>query len=743
MSVASGVLPYQYIDIPFTFLGRFGNPSVGWSDQAQPIPEISGFLYEQAMYVHLAEIRKYGIESDPTFYNYRSAIPTEVAKQEVADPDPSGAFVSASGNPYCLNYIEDLRNSMDQIFTSVAWDTDSTQHIARTDYLRTSFSPLPSGASGDYQYRLPEKVLDFGSIFGDNAVSASGIIGASGYMDTQTIREISYQPYARFSRRGERFAFNVTYETAPVFPALITPGGDSYTAGPDVGDMNAFNYGELGAPQSSGFSPAVLASGVMRLCGDGFSETTQLRIISEENDPLTAVAAGERWIGDWADRNTQIPAASGHPRTVGMAFMNFVAQSPELLHGVHRIIVSDSNTGYGPSGVLSVYPNSEDDYHVTGWLSGIVAMNEDDTYSIVRNSTSGEPQESYALVDNGYSVTPQRSKGIHICDELFGGRNSSGVLNISPFNGAALLLSPVRNDNLGGTGAQTSAYFTTQPPPGITYVWRQSYDTPSLYWRNAGEMIQEEGSSTAFAFVKNQWSFRSYSSQQLPPAPDPSTDTGATAGLGQTTEYHFLKVNLNTRAVERSQVGFNHIGNHGSYAINGIAWSRNYGWFGVGGRSLDSHQFEAFRIVGDPDGGTFYESSAGGTEIVQPIGIGSKSFARRAVDVAAGVFSFWELRLGTSHNFNLVLLNQYTVTGDSNIIPFDVADINNFIGHTMFVGSNDEGITEGDWLVVGLDDGRRFLCRAELDTGSFEIQLVECLYQILQSSASPEVFMNV
>lgn len=745
MSVVSGTVPYQYIDIPFTFLGRFGGPSVGWSNNIQPIPEISGFLYEQAMYVHLAEIRKYGLYGDPTFYNYRAATPTEIAKQEILDPDPTGAFVSPSGNPYCLNYIVDLRASMNTIFDSVAWDTDSTQHVARTDYLRTSFSPLPSGVSGDFQYRVPEAVLYFGSIFGNNPVSASGVIGASGFLDTQTVTEISYQPYARFARLGGREVNGVTFETSPLFPALMKTNGGAYTQGPDEAKFDSTNYAALGLPQSSGYNPAAVVSGVMRVCGDGFSPLTQLRIISEENDPLTNNHVTDRWIGTLVYRNVQEAGPGNRPSTAGMALMDFTAQSPELHHGVHRIIVSDTSAGYGPSGVLSTYPNDEEQYHVTGWQSGIIAMNDNGTYSIVRNDSLGEPSDGFSLGNHGYQVVPVRSKGIHICNELFGGRTSSGILNISPFNGTPLMINAVKNENIGGTGEQAYAHFTKQPPPGITYVWRQGYDHPELYWRDGGLLVQAEGSATAYSFVRTQWSFRSYSSQQLPPPPDPTMagSIRGTLGLGQNTHYYFHKVSLDSRSAEMSLVQFEHIGAGSSYAITGFAWSRNYGWFGTGGNSRNNNAFQAFTIAGSPDGGTFYESVAGGIEIVGPIGIGSKAFARRVLDIAGGVFSFWELKLGSSHGFFPALLYQYFVSVDTNLIPFTSTDINNFVSHTIFVGSNNEGITPGDWVVVALNSGQRFLCRLELDTSALKIKIVECLYRAPQTTATPEVFMNV
>ena len=742
MTVVSGVTPYQYIDIPFVFLGRFGGPSVSWSNEVQLIPEISGFLYEQAMYVHLAEIRKYGIEDPQTkFYNYRAAIVGSVAKEEITNPDPSGAQVSPSGNPYCLNYIEDLRDSMDLIFSSVAWDTDVTTDFARQDYLRTSFSPLPSGANGDFQYRLPEKVLSFGSIFGANEVSASGVIGASGYLDTQTIREISYQPYARLSRRGEHTYRDVTYETAPLFPALVKANGSAYAQSAYEDTLDPGNYTELDVPQTSGYNPGVIESGLIRVCGDGFTPTTQLRIISESNTPLINNHISERWFGELVYRNASDISGIYSPGSSGMAMMDFISQSPELQHGVHRIIVSDINAGYGPSGQLSAYPGS-DYYEPRGWLSGIIAAVDTGAYAIIRNEVGGIPTAGTSLSGMSYTPTPVRSRGIHVCDELFGGRNSSGLLNLSPFNNAALLLNAVERRNFGGDGSITAAYFTTQPPPGITYVWRRSYDTPSIFWRDISTLIQPEGESTAYGFHSDQWAFRSYSSQQLPPPPDPATSAGATAGLGQSTEYHFLEVDLTTRGVERKQVNFSHIGNHGSYGMGGIAWSRNYGWFGVGGRSIDSHMFESFTIT-SIDGGSFIPSSAGAVGLSQPIGIGNKSFARRTIDIAGGFVIYWELTLGVAPGYNTILANAYSISVDSSSMPFDANDFNNFVGHTIFIGANDEGITSGDWVVVGLTDGRRFLCRAEIDSGNKEIDLVECLFEIQQASATPEVFMNV
>jgi len=749
MVVASGITPYQYIDIPFVFLGRLGGPSVGWSDNIQPIPEISGCLYEQAMYVHLAEIRKYGIEDPQTiFYNYRAATMTEVAKQEITNPDPSGALVSPSGNPYCLNYIEDLRASMDLIFNSVGWDTDTTGDFARQDYLRTSFGSFPSGAKGDFQYRLPARILFFGSIFGDNAVSASGVIGASGYLDTQTITEISYQPYARFARMGEHTYTNVTYETAPLFPALITSNGSSYAQSDYEDSLDPGNYIELGVPQTSGYDAGVIESGIMRVCGDGFTPMTQLRVISEDNTPLTNNHVSERWFGDLVYRNALEPSGIHRPGSSGMAMMDFIAQSPELQHGVHRIIVSNSNAGYGPSGQLSVYPTT-DYYDVRGWISGIVAEVGAGLSAIVRNEANGSPAVGTSISALGYSPVPIRSRGIHVCNKLFGGRNSSGLLNLSSFNNAALLLNTVENSNFGDDGSILDAYFTTQPPPGDTYVWRRTYKNPPLFWQDMGHLIRSEGSDDAYAFVESQWAFRSFWSRQSPPPPDPYTagNTGyMTGGLEQIQEHFFIKLAIASRAVEHTHVQHKHIAQWGKYGIREIAWSRNYGWFGVGeftikyspGGAFLYHEFETFRLT-SPDGGNFIASSAGKLSLTQPIGIGNKSFARKMTNGG----DYWELVLGSSQGYNTSLANAYSINVDDSIMPFAVADFGSFVGHTMFIGANDEGITPGDWVVVGLTDGRKFLCRVEVDSGDLEIDIVECLFQVQQSSATPEIFISV
>jgi hypothetical protein len=411
-----------------------------------------------------------------------------------------------------------------------------------------------------------------------------------------------------------------------------------------------------------------------------------------------------------------------------------------LPHGVHKVIVSTADMGYGrTSGLIGYYP-SDDLYHTTGFIGGILGTVPGGN-DIVRNRSGGVPAAGNSTqAPGGGTVTT--SEGLHVCDKVFGARNTSGLVITSPFNGLPVFFNAISSENFGNNGALYSAYFTKQPPPGITYVWRQHYRTEAVRWRDMGSLIQAEGSTDAYGFTGSQWVFHSHSAQVIGTPPDPWTWHGQTAGLGQTDAYHFMKLDTTTRTVSHAQTNFDHISHNREYDMNGIAWSRNYGWFGTGGLSANGHRFESFRISGSPDGGSLIKSSAGSLEIQSPIGIGAYSFVRRGTDVRAGNRLYWTVQLGNSDDYNTAILNFFdvVVSGD---LPFSTGDIvGTFIGHTIFVGANDEGITQGDWVVVSTNVGR-FLCRVVVDTGAGELQLVECLFEITNTAVTPEIFISI
>lgn len=753
MTVQSGVLPYEYIDIPFTFIGRYGGPPSGinMSPELPVIPEISGFLYEQAMYVHLAEIRKHGDfgSDDHTWSNFIAAISGTVYRDEISDPDPSGTKVGLSGNPYAVSFIDELRNSLDLVFQGVARDSEYTQQTVRTDYFKVSFSGLPSGQNGDYQYRIHPTLLFFGPGDGNLGLLPPDVVGGSGFLDTQTVLELSYQPYARFSRRGDTEIINVRYETAPIFPAVITAQNQLPIFG---GDNDKFKPGKYfavgGVPQTSGYNFDVTASGFLRLCGDAFSGSTEVRFISEDNNPWTAVApATRRWIGEHEYRNIGI-ALDDVSDTPGMVLVDDgVAQN--LQHGVHRAIVATSGFGYGAtSGEISVYPPSGAEFNdPTGFVSGVVGTEKTTGALIVRNKSGGAPATGTTAIIGIHTGGVRRTLGVHICNDCFGARSSSGLITVSPFNGSGLMLAAVDNINRGDDGAQFAAFFTKVGPP--TWVWRQQYRPSSAFWSSAGGLIQEEGDTNAYAFLGTDWTFRSYSFQSFtgpvspPDAPIGAGSINSTRGLGQTERYQFLKIDLTDRTVTEVGTQYPHISRTLDYSLNGIAWSRNYGWFGVGGKSSNNHAFESFRISGDLDGGTFIPSSAGGADLSAPIGIGDKSFVKLLADVSLNIRRWWEVTLGGSAGYNTILVKAYTLVIDGDL-PFDTSDITlvGIQGHTMFIPANDEGITDGDWVVIETNNLGRVLCRVEVDSGLAEIQIKEMLYRIENTSLSPSIWMS-
>lgn len=746
MVVQSGVLPYEYIDIPFTFLDRYGGPpsGLGMSPELPLIPEISGFLYEQAMYVHLAEIRKHGDFGfdDHSWSNFIAATATTVYRDEITNPDPSGVNVSQSGNPYAISFVQELRDSMDLVFQGVARDSEHSQQTVRTDYFQVSFSGLPSGQNGDYQYRIHPDALFFGPGFGADGLLPPDVVGGSGFLDTQTLTEISYQPYSRFSRRGDVELLNVRFETAPVFPALITAQNQLPIFGNENDKFKSGKYFAWGGlPQTSGYNFDAAVSGRMRLCGDAFSENTKVRFVSEANNPWSAAApATRRWIGELEHRNVGV-SESGIIDTPGMVLMDEGAVQ-NLQHGVHRAIVSTSGFGYGgESGQISVYPPSGTE-HPTGFENGVVGIDRVTGFKIVRNTSGGQPASGTTTVSGTQNT--RRTLGVHVCDNCFGSKSTSGVVSISPFNGSGLMLAVVDNINKGGTGLQTNAFFTKVGPP--TWVWRQSYSASPALWRNAGTLIKKPGASEAYAFMGTDWVFRSYSFQnfvgpvQPPGAPQQAGSKNSTRGLGQTERYQFLKLNLNDRSVEEARVSYGHLSRTLEYGLNGVAYSRNFGWFGVGDKSSNSHAFESWKLSGEPDAGTgFIPSNAGGLQLAQPIGIGNKAFAKLSADIVLNIRRWWEIDLSGGAGYNTVLVKAYDLVIDGDV-PFDISDVTliGFSGHTIFVPANDEGVTEGDWIVISTNIGN-YLCRIEVDSSAQELQIKEMLYRI--EGPTPAIWM--
>ncbi|GAH05349.1 unnamed protein product, partial [marine sediment metagenome] len=101
-------------------------------------------------------------------------------------------------------------------------------------------------------------------------------------------------------------------------------------------------------------------------------------------------------------------------------------------HGVHKVVVSSSDMGYGRgSGLISIYPH-DIDYDVTGWISGLVGVNND--IDIIRQQENGQPVTGVISTPSGGGIVRQ-SHGVHICDQAFGCHNASGLIVTSPFNG--------------------------------------------------------------------------------------------------------------------------------------------------------------------------------------------------------------------------------------------------------------------------------------------------------------------
>ena len=739
MTVASGEAPYSYIDLPFLCKGR-GQGSVGvpWQNVITPIPEPSGYLFEQAMFVQLAEMNKYGDQryAGHCWWIYKGANLSQIIKEPISDPNPSGSAVMASGNMNCLNMVQDLRDSLNRIFVAISTDSIYTSGQIREDYFRSNFPTLPSGRAGDYQFRIIQKPFNFGPI---NDESGSGqYVGASGYLDSQTILEVSYQPYSRFSDNSSRVVRGFKVEVAPLFPACIGSDGKFLTSVSDDSHFYAGDYDTLGLPQSkSSFNSDALPSGYMRICGDAFSKNTSLQIVTSNNELMPVVAVDKRWLGNYQTRN--LSESENLVETNGMAYVRSSAQS--LPHGVQKVILSTSDIAYGASsGILGVYPDDAH-YHVTGWVSGLVGQKDDN--DIIRNCTGGSPADGVTVLpsENG---TVNRSSGIHVCDKVFGGHNTSGVVVISPFNGIGLFLNAYDEKNFGSDGEMCNATLITIPSnyPYYHYTWYQYWNDKVLRWRDINySFVRAEGSDIAYAYMSTQIKARrNYTYGEH--APDIWIERGPPRTSLVQCKYHFLTFNTSTH--KQGYCSTNYRNPNGSSwssagsntSIWGLAWSRNYGWFVTGGPSTAYHIFPAGLITGTPDGGLFVKAGSDNLSIYYPIGIGSLSFVRTSLDE----FTYRTLSFNPTVGGGRIakIGAAYTVVA-TNGVPFKSEDMSlPFRGHTIFVGSNDEGITPGDWVVVSTTKGT-YICRAVV-TGR-QIQLVECLFNV--PGSYPEFLMSL
>jgi len=740
MVVGSGELPYLYLDIPFEYLGRGpGSVGVPWQNMITDIPQPSGYLFEQAMFVQLAEIRKYG-EGDYKghyWWIYKGANLTTVTKEPIYDPTPTGSAIIASGNMNCLNMVQDLRDSLDRIFSVMSTDSVYTSGEIKRDYFQTSFFEFPSGQVGDFQFKISSQPFLFGPLNTD----ITQYMGGSGYLDSQTIKEISYQPYSRFSKKGTHTIRSADIETAPLFPACIKSNGEFLSPHPDDANLYAGDYSKLGVPQTFGFDPNVLPSGYMRVCGDAFSKNTNLHIVTRHNVSLNCDSVGKRWIGLAETHNL----TENHLiETVGMAYMTaspFVGHN--FPHGVRKIIVSSSDMGYGRgSGLISIYPN-DIDYNVTGWISGLVGTNND--IDVICQQENGQPITGVISAPSGGGIVRQ-SHGVHVCDQAFGCHNTSGLIVTSPFNGAGLFFHAFNEVNYGGDGSIKDCGFVVIPegPPywhAAHWEWYRSYNKPEIKWRGANNFIQPPGDPVAYSYM-GTWN--TYTRYMWWSAAVPTPCVSWSQYHFTSRRYIFLKYNTQTYDMS----SFNSIESVDWYThsigFSGLGWSRQHGWFATGGKSVDSHKFEAGFFPGDLDG-SFTRGAAGSLELNSPIGIGNYSFVMRGFDRRGGNKIYWNIEFNWSQKYKqyyVVILDSYDVVATDSV-PFSTSDLScPFIGHTMFIGNNNEGITPGDWVVVSAK-GQRWICRVVVDDDTKELRLVECLFGINQTARTPDFFMSI
>ncbi len=208
MTVASGVIPYQYAGIyPFRVPD---NHSIGFS----------GILFEQAMMVHSAEIHRHiGSNNFPKTYNkYTNQFSSPIEFTPLPDgANLDGRVDGIVGAMAYADYIAELRLGLSSLALFYSIDLGNADMF--TDWL------LWVGSTSGTQGQFTRIEFPLGSDVGIITSADPFDLGASGILWDIDLREVSFQPYSRAARGGTASYNRASIGLAPFFPNFMSTNG--------------------------------------------------------------------------------------------------------------------------------------------------------------------------------------------------------------------------------------------------------------------------------------------------------------------------------------------------------------------------------------------------------------------------------------------------------------------------------------------------------------------------------------
>lgn len=270
-------MPVTIYERPYQYIGPYPFSTSG----TEPV-QISGILIEQAQYALDCEMS--GLTGGFPYTYYRILHPRQIPSYNHYNTyraSYSGINLGGPGDdPPCsfslssLSNIDRTRGRLLSVFINQGWtnwnsknDGDWHSNDVRFDYFRQNFGDNMSGSQGHFRFSIEEE--------------KSGIHDIS-------VREISFQPYTRFScsfRAGNNSTGFGGWVYSPIFPNCMTDAGEL----PYIKTTGTLLPDEMIASPSTFNGMGYLASGIeainneeMLIIGDMmFSGITQLRIGTE------------------------------------------------------------------------------------------------------------------------------------------------------------------------------------------------------------------------------------------------------------------------------------------------------------------------------------------------------------------------------------------------------------------------------------------------------------------------------
>lgn len=262
MTLASGIIPYDYERYP-------------WRASAGENLGFSGVVFEQAMWVITAELRRYSTTADDFLisgilwqnYQHSSGIPGYGDYLEMGRARSSYGFEPTTSGAYLVNdqvnttdWIQDMRlalsgfltwstitqnytNAVNGLFQLVGNDSDATNF--GWDWLKAKVGYI--GFQYPYyniQYNAPP----------------NGTLGASGNLYDTDLDEVLYHPIPRFAQKADiNGGTPVTIDIGrPIFPAFAKPDGN----------LVSMTSTDNNIAFSDDFHYAHVSSGLVRIDGD-------------------------------------------------------------------------------------------------------------------------------------------------------------------------------------------------------------------------------------------------------------------------------------------------------------------------------------------------------------------------------------------------------------------------------------------------------------------------------------------